>query len=46
MTAREARIEIKRLKEHELWLTNCYIEELQDTKAEIKRLRKIAKKDK
>ncbi len=44
MTPREARIEIKRLKEHEAWLTERYLQELKKDKREIARLRKEARK--
>lgn len=42
MTQREVRIEIRRLKEHEAWLTNRYLDELKKTKKEIAKLRKVS----
>lgn len=44
MTQKEARIEIRRLKEHEAWLVERFMEELKKDKREIARLRKEARK--
>ena len=43
MTPQEARIEIKRLKEYAVRLTDQYIEEMRDTQMEIKRLRRVTR---
>lgn len=44
MTIKEARNEIRRLKEHEAWLVERFMEELKKDKREIARLRKEARK--
>lgn len=41
MTPQEARVEIRRLKEHEAWLVERFMEELKKDKREIQRLRKL-----